>query len=131
MQTTGYHHAALTVTDLARSAAWYEDLLDLELLFEEAGDDRRAHVYRIAGTPTVLGLVQHLGADDAPFDPRRTGLDHLALSVATRADVDAFAAGLDARGIAHSGAIDLPAGAILNFADPDGIALSVFWDAAG
>ena len=28
----------------------------------------------------------------------------------------------------HSGAVEVPPGAILNFEDPDGIALALFWD---
>ena len=31
-------------------------------------------------------------------------------------------------GIEHSGRIDISLGAILNFADPDGIALSIFYE---
>ena len=35
---------------------------------------------------------------------------------------------LAARGVDHSGVIDVPPGAILNFKDPDGIGLALFWD---
>jgi catechol 2,3-dioxygenase-like lactoylglutathione lyase family enzyme len=124
---TGFHHVALTVRDLAASAAWYEDLFDLDVMMEEPGDERRAKVYRLRGTDAVFGLVEFASNDGSTFRPDRTGLDHAAFSVATRADVDAWADRLDAAGIEHSGAIDIPVGAILNFADPDGIALSIFW----
>jgi glyoxylase I family protein len=125
---TGFHHAALTVRDLDESARWYERVFDLETVMDEAGDQRAARVYRLAGTATWLGLVQHQANDDAPFSPMRTGLDHLALAVATRAGVDDWATHLDGLGIEHSGAIDVPPGAILNFPDPDGIQLSIFWE---
>ena len=36
---------------------------------------------------------------------------------------------LDAIGIEHSGRIDIGIGAILNFADPDGTQLSIFYEA--
>ena len=124
---TGLHHVALTVRDLAASAAWYEDLFDLDVMMEEPGEERQAKVYRLRGTDTVFGLVEFASNDGSTFRPDRTGLDHAAFSVATRTGVDAWAERLDAAGIEHSGAIDIPVGAILNFADPDGIALSIFW----
>ncbi len=35
---------------------------------------------------------------------------------------------LDDADVKHSGAISIPSGAILNFADPDGVQLSIFWE---
>jgi glyoxylase I family protein len=125
---TGFHHVALTVRDLEASSPWYERVFDLETVMDEPGEQRAARVYRLAGTSTWLGLVQHQANDGSPFSPTRTGLDHLAVAVASRDAVDEWAAHLDALGIEHSGAIDVPPGAILNFPDPDGIQLSIFWD---
>lgn len=100
---TGFHHLALTVRDLDASTSWYEQLFDLDPMIDEPGDERRAKVYRLRGTAQLFGLVEHRGNDGAGFRPDRTGLD-------------------------HSGRIDIPLGAILNFADPDGIALSIFYE---
>jgi len=125
---TGFHHLALTVRDLDVSAAWYERLFDLDPVMDEPGNERRAKVYRLRGTTELLGLVEHSGNDGSEFRFDRTGLDHAAFAVATRADVDHWARRLDAAGITHSGRIDIPTGAILNFADPDGIALSIFYE---
>jgi glyoxylase I family protein len=125
---TGYHHASLSVVDLERSAAWYESLFDLELQFDESAEGRSAKVYRLAGTAVMLGLVAHATNDGSAFSPIRTGLDHLAFSVASRADVDEWTDRLTGAGVEHSGAIDIPIGAILNFVDPDGNQLSVFWE---
>jgi glyoxylase I family protein len=125
---TGFHHLSLTVRDLDASTAWYEAMFDLDTVMDEPGDDRRARVYRLRGTDVMLGLVEHAGNDGSGFRPDRTGLDHAAFSVATRADVDDWVARLDAAAIPHSGAIDIPVGAILNFADPDGIQLSIFYE---
>ena len=125
---TGFHHLALTVRDLDASTSWYERLFDLELVIDEPGDERRAKVYRLRGTAQMVGLVEHRSNDGAVFRPDRTGLDHAAISVRTRADVDAWGARLDGADIEHSGRIDIPSGAILNFADPDGIQLSIFYE---
>lgn len=125
---TGMHHLSLTVRDLDTSASWYERLFDLEAVMDEAGDERRAKVYRLGGTTVMLGLTEHRGNDGSGFRPDRTGLDHAAFAVATRADVDAWAERLDTAGVGHSGRIDIPIGAILNFPDPDGIQLSIFYE---
>ncbi len=74
-----------------------------------------------------MGLVTHRrGA--AAFDPTVTGLDHLAFTVTTRSDLEVWLERLEQKGIAHSGIIDMPPGAILNFKGPDDIALALFWD---
>ena len=125
---TGFHHLALTVRDLDASTTWYESLFDLETVMDEPGGERRARVYRLQGTPVMLGLTEHAGNDGARFRPDRTGLDHAAFSVASRDDVDAWVARLDEAGIDHSGRIDIPVGAIVNFPDPDGIQLSIFYE---
>lgn len=127
---TGFHHLSLTVRALDASTAWYESLFDLDTVMDETGEERRARVYRLRGTDAMLGLIEHTGNDGTAFRPDRTGLDHAAFAVASRADVDAWAERLDTAGIAHSGTIDVPVGAILNFADPDGIQLSIFYEEA-
>jgi len=127
---TGFHHLSLTVRDLDVSAPWYERLFDLDPVMDEPGDERRASVYRLANTDMMLGLTEHRSNDGSAFRPDRTGLDHLAFSVRTRDDVDAWAERLDAAGIEHSGRIDIAIGAILNFADPDGVQLSIFYEGA-
>ena len=124
----GLHHAALTVTDVERSARWYQDVLGMEEVFSEEGETRRAVIMRISGAGAAFAIVQHIGAEQPGFDPRRTGLDHLAFTVTHRGDMDAWAARLSAHGVAYDGPFDVPPGAILNFKDPDGIALSLFWD---
>jgi catechol-2,3-dioxygenase len=59
--------------------------------------------------------------------PGLTGASHVAFTVATRDDLDDWATHLEVNGIENSGAVDVPPGAILNFKDPDGIALALFW----
>ena len=127
-QPTGVHHVALTVTDLEASAGWYRRVLGLEEAFTEQSERRGAIVLSFAGGPSIVGLVQHGDGAGSRFDPAVVGLDHVALSVGSRADLDAWTARLDDENVPHSGVIDVPPGAILNFKDPDGIALAFFWD---
>lgn len=127
----GFHHASLSVGDLERSTAWYERIFDLVPLFQERGDARRAVVYRLPGTSSMLGLVEHVDGDASAFRADRVGLDHLAFSVPTRRAIEGWAEHLAAQGIEHSGVIEIPTGAILNFRDPDGIQLAIFWEDDG
>jgi glyoxylase I family protein len=127
-ELVGFHHVAVTVSDVDASADWYATVLGFEELFREENDERRGCVMRFPGGASGVGLVQHRANDGTAFDPTRLGLDHLAFTVATRHDLDQWAQRLTAAGIAHSGAIDVPPGAILNFKDPDGVALALFWD---
>ena len=123
-----FHHVALTVGDLDASVAWYATVLRFEELFREENEDRRACVMRFRSGGPSVGLVEHRAGGGERFAPQRTGLDHLAFAVSTRDDMDRWAASLTAAGVEHSGVIDVPPGAILNFRDPDGIALALFWD---
>jgi glyoxylase I family protein len=124
----GVHHVALTVRDCDASAAWYASVLGFDEVFREDADGRRACIVRSPDGSIVLGVGEHDDGGDQPFDPRRLGLDHLALTVGSRAALDEWAQRLTDAGVKHSGVIDIPIGAILNFKDPDGLALALFWD---
>jgi glyoxylase I family protein len=127
-ELAGFHHVALTVRDLEHSVAFYGGVLGFVELFREESDERRACVMRFPGGATGVGLVQHGPADTTPFDPMRLGLDHVAFTVGSRASLDEWAERLTTARVDHSGVIDVPPGAILNFKDPDGVALALFWD---
>jgi glyoxylase I family protein len=75
-----------------------------------------------------VGLVQHVPTNPDPFTPMHVGLDHLAFTVGSRDELEQWAGRLTAHRVAHSGVIEIPPGAILNFKDPDGISLALFWD---
>lgn len=58
------------------------------------------------GTSLFLGLDHHPDADREMFSPLRTGLDHLALQVTDRTDLDAWSRHLDALGVDHGDVVD-------------------------
>ncbi|CAN5870253.1 hypothetical protein BH09ACT7_BH09ACT7_36840 [soil metagenome] len=62
---------------------------------------------------------------DESFDEDRVGLDHMAFKVASRAELDAAAAHLDELEVAHGPIKDIGSAVILEFRDPDNIALEL------
>ncbi len=131
---TGFGHVRLTVTDLARSRAFYELVFGLPVAFElpaDADDATREQlsflhggvIYAVPGGG-LLGL-RPVAAEGDRFDEDRVGLDHLSYAVAGVADLHDAAALLDEAGIAHAGVKDIGIASILEFRDPDGIALEL------
>ena len=131
---TGYAHVRLTVTDIAASRKFYDDVLGLPVAFELPDDADEATkeqlsflfggvIYQVPGG-RLFGLRPVAPADDT-FSENRTGLDHVCFSLASRADLDAAASTLDGLGVEHEGIKDIGAGYILEVRDPDGIALEL------
>lgn len=127
MRTVGASHISLSVSNFEQSMSWYRRVFAAEVMLDESSDYRHAVVLALPGTDLLIGLAQFHERDGAAFDPSHTGLDHFAFAVATREALEEWATHLDSLGITHSGALDIPPGAILNFKDPDGIALALMW----
>ena len=73
-------HVALTVTDLERSVPWYRALFGTEPVLNEDTGPFHHVVWLMGGT--LVGIHQFPDLKSAePFDERRPGLDHLALSL--------------------------------------------------
>src|SRR5882757_1891791 len=129
---TGQLVVILTVRDLRRSADWYRNLLDAR---EHDYVDETGTLKQVTLTEPASGLqlclVSHPDTSAEPFSERRPGLDHLEFLVASRADLDAWAARLDTLGVAHSGVKEpsYTSNAMLTFRDPDHIQLEFFWSA--
>jgi glyoxylase I family protein len=129
--STSIAHVRLTVTDIERSRRFYESVFGWPVLLEvpdNADEATRSRlgflfggvIYDLGGT--LLGL-RPVGTDR--FDEDRTGLDHIAFRLVSRSEIDAAAAHLDELGVAHEPIRDIGPSYILQFRDPDNIALEL------
>jgi len=121
----GVGHVALTVTDVKRSAEFYQRLFDTETIF--SGEDDVGPVTICASPAIMFGFRTHgsTSADDR-FDPARVGLDHVGFHVEHREQLEAWRQRLDEQGVMHSGIVEDQNGLHLNAKDPDNIALEFF-----
>jgi catechol 2,3-dioxygenase-like lactoylglutathione lyase family enzyme len=90
--TKGIRHVALFVRDLARMEAFYRDVLG----YVEEWRPSPEELYLTRGSDN-LALHVAVAAQD---EPRESRLDHLGLLMSRAEDVDAWAAWLEARGVA-------------------------------
>jgi catechol 2,3-dioxygenase-like lactoylglutathione lyase family enzyme len=126
VKTGGVHHARITVSDPARSREFYTGLLGFEPMMDFPDG------FIVTNGTLFLGL--RTGPDPAKataggrFDPNNIGLDHLSLSVGSKADLETAQAQARASGV--------PCGEIVDFGpqfgfyvlmleDPDGIQIEL------
>jgi glyoxylase I family protein len=131
IESSGFAHVRLTVTDIVRSKAFYDEVFGWPVAVDSSGSVNEPGVRHSAEkfyggtvyqTPqgTLFGL-RPVGTDG--FDSDRTGLDHVSFTVAARSELDRAAAALTEAGIEHGSVVELTAAgmAIMSFQDPDGI----------
>lgn len=120
------HHLRLTVADVGRSRAFYEEVLGFRHVM-----DLPAGVFLSNGA-LGLGIGPSPDPARAPaadrFDEARVGLDHLSFQVASRGELERAARLLDERGVPRGEITDLGDAFglyILAFRDPDNIQLEL------
>jgi glyoxylase I family protein len=131
---SAFSHVRLTVTDIERSRAFYDSVFGFDVFLEappadadEATKKQMAFlyggvIYSFAGG--LLGLRPVASGSDR-YDEDRVGLDHLSFRAQRQALDDAVTL-LDSLGIAHEEIKDIGAAHILQFRDPDNVALELF-----
>jgi glyoxylase I family protein len=124
--TKGVNHVTLTVTDVQRSREFYTTILN----FQPIGEFGQRILLSNGSMVLVIGPAPdatHALSGDR-FDENRVGLDHISLSVSSRADLDEAVRIFDEQGVPHGEIKDLGAGAglyVIAFRDPDNIQLEL------
>lgn len=113
----------LQVSDLARSVAFYQDVLGFQVAENTQGSARlSAH----DDERTLLALVERRGARPVPTGGR-LGLYHFAILLPNRASLGGFLAHVQARGV-QPGSADHLVSEALYLNDPDGLGIEVYAD---
>jgi catechol 2,3-dioxygenase-like lactoylglutathione lyase family enzyme len=142
MRILGLDHVSVTTGDIARSLAFYRDLLDLPV--RSVGELSGEEVERITGIPgarllsadldlgrgQVLELLEYVGAEEGVGLPlERPGSGHIGLTVD---DVDAVHSALVDAGVAvKSAPVELTepgdwyGARCMTVLDPDGVAVEL------
>ncbi|WP_330180319.1 VOC family protein [Nocardia sp. NBC_01503] len=124
-------HLRLTVCDIDRSRAFYEKVFGWPVALEipaDADEETRQRLSFLHGGVIYRmehGLIGLRPAGTDRFDENRPGLDHLAFSLGSLAELEAAAAHLDACGVVREDIKDIGVSYILEFRDPDNIALEL------
>jgi glyoxylase I family protein len=119
------HHLALSVRDRKSSAKWYREVLGFSYVREfDTGIPRILQMHVDSGF--FISLYDHPDRSMDHFDPRRTGLDHLALAMAGDDELAAWIDHLDSMGVGHSPVRDLGHARFVSLEDPDGIQIELW-----
>lgn len=132
ISTKAFSHVRLTVRDIEVSRPFYDKVFALPVAFEIPDDADQATLDELSFL--YGGVIYQLGdsllglrpVGDEAFSEDSTGLDHVAFAVESREALETAASHLDDLGVAHEGIKDIGAGFILEFRDPDNIALELF-----
>jgi glyoxylase I family protein len=129
MALRGVAHVAITVTDLSRSKEWYGRVLGWSPVMEGDGEGYGFSFGALPDGPFLALREYERGSGDS-FDPLRTGLDHLAFAAESVAELSDWEQRFAELGVVYDPTQAADYGHVLNFKDPDGIALEVFVAAA-
>ena len=120
---TGINHVAVLTQDLERFLAFYREVFEMQLLFEETTPAFRHAILRSGPTswlhPASLSDNPHGAALPQMF--QRGHLDHLALTASSPQAFDVARERLVARGASTGAVEDLGAFHAVWFRDPDGM----------
>lgn len=135
MPVSGYAHVRLTVTDIAVSRKFYDDVFGFPVAFElppQADAETREQLSFLFGgviyqlpSGSLLGLRPVAPSGDR-FNEDRVGLDHLSFAVGSEHELKNAAKTLDGLGVAHGGVKDAGTDFFLEFRDPDNVALELY-----
>jgi glyoxylase I family protein len=124
-QHQGFGHVTFTVTDLERSAEFYNQVLGSQTLVSDK--DQHGPFIVCVGQGFMVGLRKYEQTpENDSFDFARVGADHVGVHVESQAELERWKAHLDEHGVENSGIVESPFGLHINAKDPDRIAIEFF-----
>ena len=124
----GVHHLALLSSDVERTIAFYQDLLEFPLteLFENRDYQGSTHFFFDIGNGNLLAFFDFPGLDLGEYAELLGGMHHLAIAVAPE-QWERLKDKLQAAGVPH----EEMSGSSLYFSGPDGERLELIRDPLG
>jgi catechol 2,3-dioxygenase-like lactoylglutathione lyase family enzyme len=124
----GLHHVALLCSDVRRTIAFYQDLLEFPLteIFENRDYRGSNHFFFDIGLGNLLAFFDFPGLDLGPYQEVLGGLHHIAISVEP-ATWERLRRKLDDAGVTYQ----QESGTSIYFRDPDGVRLELIADPLG
>lgn len=115
----GVHHIGLNCRNPLKTAEFFKEILEVPLPLDDV--DESQPIYFTLGSHVRIGLHQH----DMDGQTGVGQVDHIAFSVATRAELDYLVDKLEVQNIPYRGPIERPKSYNLYFESPDGHHLEV------
>src|SRR5262249_32349942 len=119
---TGISHLSFTVADMQSTKWFWTEVIGCQVVMEESD-------FCLCVEPSTklpISFKDHDGTVSGSFDETNVGLDHLALSVADSAELQAWLTWLDRHDVPHSDITETDLGHHLNLRAPDDIAIELF-----
>ena len=119
---TGISHVSFTVADMARTKWFWTEVMGCQVVMEESD-------FCLCVEPDTrlpISFKDHDGTVSGVFDETNVGLDHLALAVRDRDELERWPRWLAQHGIAHSDITQTDLGHHLNLRAPDNVAIELF-----
>lgn len=112
-------HISFSTPDKDVCVAWFERVLEFRAFEEVEGDGWRGVMMIHPASATVIEFQQHQANEGEPFDPRRTGLDHIGFKVSSRQALEGWQRHFRRLGVDYTPIADRDYGSVLTFRDPD------------
>jgi glyoxylase I family protein len=120
-------HISFSARDKDACAEWFGRVLGFTRLDETGGEGWRAVLLIHPASATIMEFQQHDANQGEGFDPRRTGLDHIGLKVASREVLVQWEEHFAKLGVDHTPIVDREYGSVLTFRDPDERQFEMFY----
>ncbi len=121
------HHITLSVSDVKASVAWYTAVFGPADIVEREGDGwKRTRMTWPKMDDLRIAVMSHDEAPEGRFSHLNRGLDHLGFDCGSAAEVEHWAAKLDALGFERGPLEDVQYGWVVTARDPDGIPVEFF-----